>query len=217
LSSFLRLKRAALALCGAGLVASAVACGGGGGGQYGQQPAGLTSPTVTATPEPISAADAANVYAVVDALETKDVAKIRPHVGLRQIACTTAAGDVGLAARCESGERDGDMVQAFYYSSCEDGYFRASGVDRLLDVLAEMDVYGVYRTPRKGTAPYQYSIVLVDHASARDGYAWEAIIDSGELIGLLFSCSLSPEDLVKTRRYTDVVPTPAATALTPTP
>jgi hypothetical protein len=212
----LRLKRAALALCGAGIVASAIACGGGGGSQYAQS-TDLTSPTVRATPEPISASDAAKVYAVVDALKTKDVAKIRPHAGLRKIGCTTEPAGPGSAPTCQGDEKEGDQIDAFYYATCEGAYLRAAQIDEPLQVLANVDISGVYRIPKRGNASYQYSIVLIDHASARDGYAWEAIIDNGEMIGLLFSCSLSPEDLLKTRRYTDVVPTPAATTLTPTP
>jgi hypothetical protein len=174
------------------------------------------TPTVTATPEPISAADASAVYAAVDALRTKDAAQIRPHVGFRKIACAAEAA-LGGPPKCASGENDGDQIEAFYYATCEGQYLRPSDIGPPLDALANMEVYGAYRIPKKTEAGYEYSIVLVDHASAREGYAWEAILDNGEIIGLLFSCSLPAGDLLGARHYDVPVPTPEPTRVTPGP
>ena len=207
-----------VSICAVGL-AVAVACGGSSDNGRTATDSGtgaLVSATVTATPEPVSAEDAVKVYAVVDALRTKDLTEIRPHVGFRKIACAANSNDPSVPT-CQSGEEDGDQIDAFYYGTCQGEYLRPVDVDEPLNVLTDMDVYGAYRIPKKGDSPYQYSIVLVDNASERDGAAWEAVIDDGEVIGLLFSCSLSPEDLVAVRRYTDAVPTPGAAALTPTP
>lgn len=198
-------------------VAVAAACGG--GNSYNDSSGsgdGLTSvpPTVTATPEPVSAQDASAVYAAVDALRTKDPIQIRPHVGFRKIGCTTEPAQGG-PPMCASGESDGDQIHAFYYGTCEGQYLRPAEIDQALNGLADMEVSGAYRIPKKTESGYEYSIILEDHASTREGYAWEAILDNGEIIGLLFSCSLSPEDLVKLRHYETLVPTPEPTPVMP--
>src|ERR1700694_2102707 len=95
--------------------------------------------TVTATPEQISNDDATMVYAVVDALRTKDPATIRPHIGLRKIACA-ANPTAGGAPKCQSAEKEGDQVEAFYFSTCEGQYLRASEIGQPLYALAHLDV-----------------------------------------------------------------------------
>lgn len=172
---------------------------------------------MTATPEPVSAEDAARVYTTVDALRTRDTDQIRPHVGFRKIACAAEAA-LGGPPKCANGENDGDQIDAFYYATCEGQYLRPSDVGQPLDALTNMEVYGAYRIPKNRDSGYEYSIVLTDHASAREGYAWEAIVDNGEMIGLLFSCSLSPEELIAARHYAAPVPTlePTSSA-TPAP
>ena len=172
---------------------------------------------MTATPEPVSAEDAARVYAIAAALRTKDTEQIRRHFGFRKIACAAEAV-LGGSPNCAHGENDGDQIDAFYYATCEGQYLRPSGIGQPLDALTNMEVYGAYRIPKKRDSGYEYSIVLIDHASAREGYAWEAIVDNGEMIGLLFSCSLSPEELIAARHYAAPVPTPEPTpSATPAP
>jgi hypothetical protein len=73
-----------------------------------------------------------------------------------------------------------------------------------------MDVDKAYRLKRRGDE-YEYAIVLVDRAPERLGQSWEVVVDKGEMIGLLFSCSLSADDLIAARGYREEVPTPGAT------
>lgn len=176
----------------------------------------IASPTVTATPEPVSAADAQAVYAIVDALETHDEETIRPHLGLRNIPCSTSTS-TGGPPRCVGGEADGDPIDAFYYSDCEGEYLRASELELPLTQLSRFEVEDAYRIGRKTDAGYEYAVVLVDSTPEREGKAWEAIINGGEVIGLLFSCSLSAEELVDARGYGDAVPTPEPVIATPAP
>ncbi len=145
---------------------------------------------------------------MIVALRTKDVVQIRPHVGFRKIGCAAEPNGPGAPPKCEDGERDGDQVDAFYYGTCEGQYLRPAEVDQALEILKRTDVYAAYRLAKRAGDLYQYAIVLEDSAPARDGYAWEAVVDNGEMIGLLFSCSLSPEDLVAARPYTGVVVAP---------
>jgi hypothetical protein len=194
----------------AGLLIALAACSGNSNSDQPSaldRPADIGSPTVAATPESVSAQDAAKVSGVVDALRSRDLSKIRPFVGFRKIACVAYASDVG-APKCQGNEKDGEQIDAFYFASCEGGYVRPPDVDEPLQVLTQTDVYGAYRLPKKDGSPYEYSIVLVDRASVRAGSAWETIIDNGQMIGLLFSCTLSPEDLVAARHYTSVVVAP---------
>ena len=143
---------------------------------------------------------------------------MRPHVSFRKIACVANVAPLGGPPACSAGENDGDEIEAFYHVTCEGEYLRPSQSDAPLTALESMDVYEAYRIPQKTASGYQYSVVLIDHDPAREGYAWEAIIDTGEMIGLLFSCSLSAEELVTARHYDQPVPTPAPTAIaTPVP
>jgi hypothetical protein len=122
-----------ISICAA-LLAVAVACGESGGSgrtQTDSEPGALVSPTVTATPEPVSAEDAVNVYAVVDALRTKDPTEIRAHVGFRKIACTTNSNDPSVP-RCRDGEQDGDRSMPLLRKLR--GYFRPADADKPLDV-----------------------------------------------------------------------------------
>ncbi len=173
-----------------------------------------TEPTPTATLPPIPDADRQLVDAVVQALQTQSIEAIRPFVGFRHIACIEEAAAEGPPI-CRDGETPGAEVDAFYFSDCAGHYVRPDALDQPLDVLASLDVAGVYRVPRRTESGYQYAVVLTDTADDREGMAWEAIVESGQIIGLLYSCSLDPERLVELRGYVDQVPTPAPIVPTP--
>lgn len=141
---------------------------------------------------------------------------MRPYIGLRPVACAAEATEDG-APPCRNGEAPGDDVDAFFLSDCAGRYLREDEIDQPLFALASMEVVAAYRIPRRTQAGYQYSVVLTETANAREGMAWEAVIESGQVIGLLFSCSLTPEELVEVRGYQEEVPTPSPVEATPAP
>jgi hypothetical protein len=169
-------------------------------------------PTITATPEPVSQEDALLVDRVIEALVTDDPGLIGATIGYRAIGCVASAS-AGSPPECEDREDPGDQVQAFYYSDCEGTYLRESEIGQAVFALTALDVDGAYRLANKTEDGYQYAAVMVDD----EGMAWEAVIDRGEVIGLLFSCSLPPEDLIETRNYPIAVPTPEPTTVATPP
>jgi hypothetical protein len=169
-------------------------------------------PTITATPEPVSQEDSLLVDRVIEALVTDDPGLIAATIGYRAIGCVASAS-AGSPPECEGDEDAGDPVQAFYYSDCAGAYLRESEIAQAVFALTVLDVAGAYRLANKTEDGYQYAAVMVDD----EGMAWEAVIDRGEVNGLLFSCSLPPEELIETRNYPIAVPTSAPTAVATPP
>jgi hypothetical protein len=143
----------------------------------------------------------------MDALRTKDAEAIRPFIGLRPIACTDTPTPGGPPA-CLAGEAAGASVQAFYFGDCEGAYLRETELDQPLLAMMTLDVREPYRVELKTDAGYQYAIILEDTSAERDGAAWEAIVEQGQIIGLLFSCTLSVDELIDARNYETLVPSP---------
>jgi hypothetical protein len=177
---------------------------------------GKTAPTVpvltpgtpgpTATPGPTQ--DPSLIQPLIDALRTRDAEAIRLYIAYTPVACSAApAQDVGGPPACAAGEEDGRSVDVFYLGSCEGEYVRPAGIDRPLAIMANTVLYAVYRLPPEQPSG-QYSAVLIDQDEARLGYAWEAIIKDERIVALLFSCALSPQDLVAERNYTEAVVPP---------
>jgi hypothetical protein len=164
-------------------------------------------PTATATRATPSTEEVAQLDALTTALRTRDVEVVRPFVGFRAIACA-ATPELGGAPPCGPGEETGDQVEAFYLATCEGSYLRPAAVQQALDLLVQMDVYAVYRLPGLARSPGDYSVVLVDRRPDQPPNGWEAIVDDGEIVALLFSCALPPDELVELREYTDAVLAP---------
>ena len=177
----------------------------------------MADATETATPEPVSETDARQVYAIIDALKSADDADVPQHIGLRKIGCTKTPAGVGSPPLCQGREKEGDLIDAFYYATCEGQYLRAPQLGPMLDALKQVEFYRAYRVPRKAGSEWDYAIILVDRGAERNGMGWEAIADKGEMIGLLFSCALTPDELIAARHYTVEVPTPGPAVTTPLP
>jgi hypothetical protein len=193
-------------------------CGDGDGGNGTFSPGGGSPTASDASPEatlpPIPAVDRTQVSNVMDALRTRDIETIRPFIGLRRVACAEEATPSG-PPECINDETPGTEIDAFYISDCEGRYVRAGEVNQPLYALSLMEVRDVYRIPRAINGGYQYAAILTDTTEPREGMAWEAVIEAGQVIGLLYSCSLTPEELIQARGYTEQVPTPEPASETP--
>jgi hypothetical protein len=163
------------------------------------------TPTATPTSAPISPEQRAQLDAVVEALDTQDAEAVRRHVGYREVACSPEGPAFSGSPECAPGEDAGTLAPVFYLGVCEGQYLRPEDIDLALDLMVGLSLHAVYRLPPAKRSSGDFSIILVDTAELRLGQAWEAIVDDGEIVALLFSCALSAEDLLERRGYEDLV------------
>ena len=201
----------ALAAFAVAALALALACG---GGEPEPTPTagGPTSPAPTETPlvvegtavVPSGGAGVPALDSLIAAIRSRDREALRQFIGSRQVACTRDPQGLGAPPRCEGGEEDGTLVDAFLFASCEGEYLRPPAIDRALNVLAAANVYAVYGVAGDERYQADYSVVMY-LGSPEDATAWEAVVDEGRVVVLLFSCAQAPAELVETRGLQDAV------------
>lgn len=165
-------------------------------------PVATPAAATTATSEPVPTDDPSLIDPIISALRSGEPEAIRPYIGFKQVPCS--ASPRRLPA-CASDERDGQQVDTFYVGACEGDYVRPADMDRPLRVMTGTSLYAVYRLPPDKRAAGQYSAILIDRHELRLGLAWEAIIDEGRIVALIFSCAATPQELIKLRHYTDAI------------
>lgn len=150
----------------------------------------------------------AQLDAIVGALRAPDPATIRPLVGFRTVPCGGEGQTITGAPLCRLDEEEGQPVDVFYYAACEGQYLRPSEIDRALEVFAGTSLYALYRLPPAHRSSGDYVAIMTDSTEPRSGQAWEVIIDGGQIVALIFSCALPPDELIKLRGYTETVVEP---------
>ena len=138
---------------------------------------------------------------VIEALRSGDAETLRPLIEYREVACNTDF-EVGLTG-CTADEEAGDLVEVFHFAVCEGQNLRPEFIDQALDVLAETELYAVYRAPDDEHFPAEYLAVVSSTSSDTDGVAWAVFIEDGRIFGLVFSCALPAEEFAE--RFQDAV------------
>lgn len=188
----------------------AAACGGGDSEEPADTPATEATATVavaseTSTPPGTEGATGIpELDAVIDALRSGDVETLRPLIEYREVACN-ADPQIG-APVCGPDEEDGELVEVFSYGACEGEFLRPEAIDLALDVLAETELYAVYRAPDDERYPAEFVAVVSSTSSDTDGLAWAVLIQDGRIFTLSFSCAAPAEEFAE--RFQDVVLSP---------
>ncbi len=186
----------------AAALAFGAACGGGA-----NQPTLTTLPSpetrATATLEPGPTDDPSLIEPIIAALRSGDPEAIRPYIAYAgsQVSCSaTPSQESPVPNSCNN-----TPEQVFLLGNCQNEYLPPSQIQRALDMMAAMKLYRVYRIPRQFRAVGQYSAILEDQRPQTTGQAWEAVIDDERIVALIFSCTVTPEEYVKLRHYTEAV------------
>jgi hypothetical protein len=156
-------------------------------------------PTATPTEAPLPTVDPHIVESITSALSTGNADAILPHIGYRPVGCSSQSSPA--APRCPTGQPLGVLTAAFYFSDCTGRYLQPGEIDLPLALIASMRLEGFYIMSARGQPSGQYAAILIDQRPETAGLAWEAIIDDGRIVALIFSCSLTPEQLVELRHY----------------
>ncbi len=126
----------------------------------------------------------AGVDAVIEAMLANDLSARRSLIRYVATSCTTALG-MGGPPKCQAGESDGTMVEAFPILGQEGEFLRREAVDSRLD-FAVQGLYAVYRI--RGDAyqePYwpagEYGVVFLDR---REGLTVTAHVAEGGIVRL---------------------------------
>lgn len=168
----------------------------------------VAGPTATtaATGEPTSRTGIAELDQVIDTLRSHDREALRQLIRFTKFACTATPPEPGSPPGCAQGEQHGDLVDIFPLSRCEGEPLRPGFIDVALDILAQSSLYAVYRAPPDHPFADEYVAVIAgSSATLWPGKAWEVAIDEGRIVGLFFSCVLTPEELIDLRQLEDVV------------
>ncbi len=144
---------------------------------------------------------------LIAALRSGGVEAIRPYISFKTVGCSEQASSSVPA--CKPGEQSDTLTPVFYLSNCESGYLEPDQIQEPLQRMAAMKLSAVYRLPPQAQSSGQFSVVLIDSTAENAGKAWEAIVDDGHIVGLIYSCALTPEELLAARHYTDAVVLPA--------
>jgi hypothetical protein len=160
----------------------------------------------TQIPDPTK--ERAALESLIAALRSGAIEAIRPYIGHKTVGCSEQMSPSIPA--CKSGERSGTLTPVFYFSNCNGGYLEPAQVQGPLQRMAAMTLSTyVYRLPQQAQSSDQFSLILIDSSPENAGKAWEAIVDEGHIVGLIYSCALTPEELVAARHYTEAVVLPA--------
>ncbi len=159
----------------------------------------IDAPAATPTAAPTPHVDKQVVETLTTALQSGNAEVIRPYIGYLPIGCSPQASSA--APVCATNEADGTQTATFYFSKCEGRYLTPAEIQEPLDLMAAMRLDAIYALPAAGQPSGQYSAVLVDQRPETAGQAWEAIIDEAHIVALIFSCTLTPEELVALRHY----------------
>lgn len=191
------------------LLVIAVACGGDGS----PEPADTPATEATATVVPVSAtstppgADGATgipeLDVVIDALRSGDPDTLRPLIEFRKVACSPEGQILTGAPECGPDEEDGELVDVFNYGVCEGQFLRPQQIGQALSVLAEIELYAVYRATDHERYPAEYVAVVSSTSPAAEGLGWAVLIEDGRIFRLSFSCAVPTEEFAE--QFQDVV------------
>jgi len=159
------------------------------------------APTATATPTPDSGAypddtrtNIPSVDAVIDRVLAGDVASLKVQINYMTVACETNPQGVGSPPKCEGGEQQGTMVEAFPSALCEMGWARPAQVDQILEQLVEggPKLYAIYRVNEElGPLPADgHGVVFL----APDNRARTVRVTNDGILSVFLGCNPDPRE-----------------------
>lgn len=198
----------------------AAACGDDDNGDGGRPAISTATAATTITPRPSPTplpgrTGIPELDAFIDALIAdhgeKETPALAALIGFTQIACTaTPVEALGGPPPCQLNEEDGELVDVFPQGVCEGQLLRPHEIDRVLTILADTQLYAIYRPSAGGRYSGDYVAVVTDTAAEGTGLASAVEIDDGKIVGLSFSCAAGPEEFVQQFAPEDVVLPPEA-------
>ncbi len=180
------------------LATLALACGESGSGTgtpSAESPTPAVSPKVPEVPERTGIAE---LDAIIDGFMLHDTKTLLLHLRYSVLPCGVEPG-MGGSPPCRADQEMGTPVEVMSLSSCEFGYYRPHEFELLLPLFAVQGIYGVYQATPEVRFPGDYVIVLtqpqVDDPAKE--MATDVIVKDGRIVGVDFSCVLTPEEAVE--------------------
>lgn len=159
-------------------------------------------------PPPTDRTGIPELDAVIDFLRLGDSKAMqqaaRQLVGFTEVACTTTPQGIGSPPECQLNEEDGELVDVFPVSTCEFQYVRPHEINSVLSLLADSTLYAVYPATLEVRFPGEHVVVLVRSLEEMD-VATEVVSDEGRIVGVNFTCALTPEALVEQHQLEDAL------------
>ncbi len=140
----------------------------------------------------------AELDAIIDGFVFSGTKPLWPLLRYTILPCTHAGG-LGGPPRCRPDQEEGTPVEVMPVSTCELEWLRPHEFERMLTGLVQDDLYGVYRATPDVRFPGEYVIVLTQPQAddPAKGMATDVIVKDGRIVGVDFSCVLTPEEAVE--------------------
>jgi hypothetical protein len=198
------------------LAALALACGESGNGTgtpSAESPTPAVSPKVPEVPERTGIAE---LDAIIDGFVFSGTKPLWPLLRYTILPCTHAGG-LGGPPGCRPDQEEGTAVEVMPVSTCELELLRPHEFERRLTGLVEQDIYGVYQATPEVRFPGDYVIVLTQPQAddPAKGMATDVIVKDGRIVGVDFSCVLTPEEAVELHELEEPLFLPDGTDQTP--
>ncbi|MDP2674110.1 MAG: hypothetical protein Q8Q00_04290 [Dehalococcoidia bacterium] len=128
--------------------------------------------------------------------DTKNL--LLPNLRYSMLPCGLTPG-MGGSPPCRADQEIGAAVEVMPFSACEFGYYGPHEFELILADLAQQGLYGVYRATPEVRFPGDYVIILTEPQPDDPTLqgATEVTVADGRLVGVAFSCVLTPEELVQ--------------------
>ncbi len=136
----------------------------------------------------------AELDAIIDGFVISSTKPLWPLLRYTILPCTHTGGLIGPPG-CRPDQEEGTPVEVMPVSTCELELLRPHEFERTLADLVERDLYGVYRTTSEVQFTGGYVIVLSSGPEMTIGT--EVVIEDGRIVGVDFSCALTPEEVVE--------------------
>ena len=207
------LRVLALPLIAASLALSA--CGGGKEGQP-ETPVATVIPTAQATPTE-RRTGIPELDAVIHAVLSHDKGKLLQLVGYTPVPCEIKPQGLGAPPECRANEPEGTAVNVFPIAQCEGYYVRPEEMERVVDSLVsgDFDLYAVYKVHTRGWLGGDYVAILSFNSPSLGLVGESLFIAEGNLTGVAYSCTESPEQQAQGYQDDEVIIPPPDPAPTP--
>ncbi|MPZ15933.1 MAG: hypothetical protein GEU73_16180 [Chloroflexi bacterium] len=159
-----------------------------------------TVPTDRELPADVRTGVAA-VDAALSALFARDLGALAGLVRYEEVACTTVQG-LGGPPRCEEGEADGTVVQAFPHGACEGEWTRDAlpVLERWMDDVAYIVAVGERDGTRSDSEPYWpigEHLIILENEFGADRHASVLYFEDGALVRLWSGCGASVDEVIE--------------------
>jgi len=155
--------------------------------------------------------------AVIDAVISHDKEKVLQLVGYTPVPCEIEPQGLGAPPQCRADEPEGTAVDVFPVAQCEGYYVRPEDMEQVITSLlsGDFDLYAVYKVHTRSWLGGDYVAILSFNSPSLGLVGESLFIADGNLTGVAYSCTESPEQQAQGYQDDEVIIPPPDPAPTP--